>query len=115
MLRSIDHVRLCAVNLVESKKWYEKVLGTKPYIDVEGFVEFRIEGGCGLAIGEADEKSPFSTGGCIGYWNVDNLEGSIDHFKAHGAVVYRGPLEIEDGKRICQIKDPFGNVIGLVG
>ncbi|WP_435635237.1 hypothetical protein ACSC9U_03720 [Pseudomonas solani] len=29
------------------------------------------------------------------------------------APLYRGPLALEDGDRICQVRDPWGNCIGL--
>ncbi len=32
---------------------------------------------------------------------------------ALGAKLYRGPLDIEDNQVICQLMDPFGNLIGL--
>ena len=32
-----------------------------------------------------------------------------------GAVLYRGPRDREDGTYMCQVKDPYGNLIGFVG
>jgi hypothetical protein len=32
-----------------------------------------------------------------------------------GALLYRGPLDRRDGEFMCQMKDPFGNLFGLVG
>ncbi|TOL44982.1 glyoxalase/bleomycin resistance/dioxygenase family protein, partial [Vibrio parahaemolyticus] len=37
------------------------------------------------------------------------------HFQKLGARLYRGPMEIEDGLSMCQVEDPFGNLIGLRG
>ncbi len=34
---------------------------------------------------------------------------------AVGATLYRGPLDIEDGQRMFQVRDPWGNCIGLRG
>jgi hypothetical protein len=30
-----------------------------------------------------------------------------------GCVAHRGPLELPDGRRICQLRDPFGTIWGL--
>lgn len=32
-----------------------------------------------------------------------------------GAELYRGPLDMGDGQRMAQVRDPWGNLIGLRG
>lgn len=113
-LESIDHNRLFVNDFEKSKAWYAKVLMVQPSIDVEGYAEFRI-GESGISVSPADEKSPFSTGGQVSYWRVKNIHEAIRHFTTAGAAIYRGPLDIENYEAICQLRDPFGNVIGLVG
>ncbi|MDX8425330.1 VOC family protein, partial [Vibrio parahaemolyticus] len=39
----------------------------------------------------------------------------LSRFEAIGASLYRGPMEIENGLSMCQLEDPFGNLIGLRG
>ena len=51
-------------------------------------------------------------GGTVPYFAVDLLDVALERFGAREAEVYRGPLRIEDGRRICQVLDPFGNVRG---
>ena len=64
----------------------------------------------------ADDKSPVTTGGSVSYWHVNDLLDVVDLFVENGGVIYRGPIEIpENDEGICQIKDPFGNVIGIQG
>ncbi len=41
------------------------------------------------------------------------LETSLQHFQSLGAKLYRGPMAIENGLVMCQLEDPFGNLIGL--
>lgn len=110
----VDHVRLNVKDLARSKEWYSKALGVAPRIDTVHYVEFRM-GQSGLALAPADEKSPISTGGQIAYWRVHDLERAIERFTIHGARIYRGPLEIENEEAICQLIDPMGGVIGLIG
>jgi predicted enzyme related to lactoylglutathione lyase len=39
----------------------------------------------------------------------------LAHLIAIGGTLYRGPLDIQDDMRMCQVKDPWGNCIGLRG
>jgi hypothetical protein len=32
---------------------------------------------------------------------------------ARGAIAHRGPKTIFSGERLCQLRDPFGNLLGL--
>jgi ribosomal-protein-alanine N-acetyltransferase len=115
--RVLDHlefVYLFVKDIQKSKVWYEKALGTPPSVSAEFFVEFRV-GTNAICLHPADEKSPLTTGGAVGYWRVNSFQKALDHFVSNGAELYRGPLDIGDGTFICQVKDPFGNVIGLTG
>ncbi len=114
ILDHLEFVYLFVSDMIKSKLWYERVLGIPPSLDIENFVEFRI-GVSALCLHPADSKSPLTTGGSVGYWRVTHFKKSLDHFISLGAELYRGPLDIGDGTFICQVKDPFGNVIGLTG
>ena len=71
--------------------------------------------GVAIEVMPADEKVPAGAGGTVVYWWADDFEARKSHLESIGAVLYRGPLEIEDGLIMCQFKDPFGNLIGLRG
>ncbi|MBF4269698.1 glyoxalase/bleomycin resistance/dioxygenase family protein [Vibrio anguillarum] len=71
--------------------------------------------GFSLEIVQADEKVDSGKKGTVVYWAVANLVEALDHFETLGARLYRGPMEIENGLSMCQIEDPFGNLIGLRG
>lgn len=113
-LINIDHTRLMVKDIEQSKKWFAQVLGIKPWLDTPDYVEFRI-GPCGLSMSLSDPKSPYSTGGQVAYWRVRAVDKAIEFFSSHGAKVFRGPLDIENGEAICQMCDPFGSVIGFIG
>ena len=74
------------------------------YLDVDGVM---------LELVPADEKVSAGTSGSVVYWKVQDFDKALAHFQAVGATLYRGPGEIEDGKRMCQVSDPWGNCIGL--
>lgn len=106
-------VRLCVKSVKESRDWYRTFFGLEPVEDLENFASFRI-GGVVLDLVTGDEKNPYSFGGAIPYWQVDDLERALDHATSLGAKTYRGPLDVPElRRRIAQFQDPFGNVIGL--
>lgn len=49
----------------------------------------------------ADGKTPQGVGGTVPYCGVDLLIAAAKKFVDGGAAVYRGPLDIEGGRRIC--------------
>ena len=75
-------------------------------LDINGF---------SLEIVQADAKVSSGKSGTVLYWSVLDLEKEIERFQNLGASLYRGPMVIEDGLGMCQVEDPFGNLIGLKG
>ncbi|EHW0638031.1 glyoxalase/bleomycin resistance/dioxygenase family protein [Vibrio vulnificus] len=71
--------------------------------------------GFSLEVVQADEKVGAGKYGTVLYWSVTSLPVALAHFETLGATLYRGPMEIENGLSMCQVVDPFGNLIGLRG
>ena len=61
-----------------------------------------------------EEKNPHGASTVV-YLSVDDFEAARDRLLAAGCEPWRGPLEIEEGRTICQVRDPFGTVWGLDG
>lgn len=76
------------------------------YLDVDGVM---------LELVPADEKVSSGASGSVVYWTVPDFDQALAHFQSIGATLYRGPGEIENRKRMCQVRDPWGNCIGLRG
>ena len=51
----------------------------------------------------------------VAYWRVSSLAETRARLERAGATLYRGPLVIGNGEVICQMSDPFGNLLGLIG
>lgn len=51
----------------------------------------------------------------VPYWSVEDLDTERKHLLEAGCTHHRGPLDVEPGRRICQLIDPFGTVFGLDG
>ena len=77
--------------------------------------EYLAVGDVSLELVPADEKVSSGAAGSVVYWRVPNFEAALAHFESIGAKLYRGPMNIEDRNRMCQVRDPWGNCIGLRG
>jgi predicted enzyme related to lactoylglutathione lyase len=81
--------------------------------------EFNFEGlelnGIKIEVVNADEKVGVGTFGLAVDWEVESFDEAFKHLTDLGAVLYRGPMNIENGWRMCKLKDPFGNLLGLRG
>lgn len=64
---------------------------------------------------QADEKVGAGTFGLAVDWEVASFDQAFKHLTDLGATLYRGPMNIEAGFRMCKLKDPFGNLLGLRG
>jgi predicted enzyme related to lactoylglutathione lyase len=95
--------------------WYAKHLFNDVRVQQEsGF--FWFEAGT-IEVGfhpSNDEKNP-AGGGSVVYWRVENFDRSRDALLRAGCESWRGPLGLSPERRICQLRDPFGNIFGLEG
>jgi predicted enzyme related to lactoylglutathione lyase len=106
------HVPDCQAGL----DWYQAVFlnARRVRIESEDFELLELDG-VQLEIVPSDEKVSSGAAGTVVYWRVADLNAALEHFKGLGASLYRGPIEIENGLSMCQVRDPWGNCIGLRG
>jgi predicted enzyme related to lactoylglutathione lyase len=119
-LRGLATISLYATDHAGAKKWYTKLLGIAPYMDVPGYFEFRIgdyQHELGVIDGAyAPSKSPHPTG-AIAYWHVDDLKATFDNLISMGAKEYDPITTRGDGSRgfvTASVVDPFGNILGIM-
>jgi predicted enzyme related to lactoylglutathione lyase len=94
--------------------WYARVFPEGVLSEEAGFGRIMVRG-VAIEIVPADDKVPAGAAGSIIYWRVDELNGALARFLTAGAVLYRGPMAIGAGQAMCQVKDPWGNCVGLRG
>jgi len=96
--------------------WYSRAFvdAKAIYYPEFDFTALQIDGFL-LEIVQADEKVGSDKFGTVLYWQVANLTETLTWFESLGAKLYRGPMAIEDGLAMCQVEDPFGNLIGFRG
>lgn len=96
--------------------WYQRAFPSAERRRLEAFdFEYLKIGSTHLEIVPADEKVASGAAGTVVYWQVEDFDRALAHFNDLGAPLYRGPLAIEDGLWMCQVRDPWGNCIGLRG
>lgn len=96
--------------------WYQRAFpsATRSALVDDGFTFLQL-GDVRIELVPADEKVASGSAGSVVYWRVDDLHEAIRHFESLGAKVYRGPMPVEDGWGMCQVRDPWGNCVGLRG
>lgn len=115
MFRGVSEVMYFVADRWEAAVWYAQLFETEITVldNPEHF--FIAIGQQQIWFHQADAKVSSGTAGQVAYWLVDNFDIVLERAARLGAVLYRGPLDRLDGTYMCQVKDPFGNLIGLIG
>jgi catechol 2,3-dioxygenase-like lactoylglutathione lyase family enzyme len=93
----------------EAARFWGGVLGAPPPDDDPQLVP---AAGLQLFFHAADPaRNP--QGGTVAYLAVADFDGAREELLSAGCGPHRGPLALADGRRICQVRDPFGTVWGL--
>ena len=105
------------VNDVQSGlAWYSRAFAAATRRRVEGAAfEYLELGNLRIEIVPSDDKVASGLAGSVVYWSVPGFAAALRELLALGAVLYRGPMHIEHGQSMCQVRDPWGNCIGLRG
>ncbi len=115
MFAGISEVMYFVPDRQAAADWYSRLLDA-PISFLEDPEHYYIRvGSQEVWFHQADRKSPVGTGGQIAYWQVNDFTAVLARAQQLGATLYRGPLERSDGCWMCQVKDPFGNVLGMIG
>ncbi|MCC3311742.1 VOC family protein [Nocardia africana] len=117
MLRGMTTVSYYADDLAAAKRWYSELLGTTPYFEAPGYIEFRI-GDYRHELGIIDRRycpdSARETGGALLYWHVDDLDAAMNRLRELGAAEHQPVTERGPGFVTASVVDPFGNLLGIM-
>jgi predicted enzyme related to lactoylglutathione lyase len=111
---ALDHVVMFVPSVRAAAGWYSSALQL-PISGIDDQFATIDVGSAKLSFHAADGKVPAGRAGQVAYWRVASLADTMSRLEKAGATLYRGPLAIESGQGVCQLADPFGNLIGLVG
>jgi len=99
-------------DLAAATAWYTDRLGVPPALRADQMARFDL-GTSSLTLHRFDEFNTGGPAGCVAYWDVEDVDAVVAEWGRHGATAHRGPKTIMTGERLCQLLDPFGNLIGV--
>lgn len=100
-------------DLVKAKDWYTKVFAQEPYFDEPFYVGFNI-GGYELGLQPIEDNDNIIGNSVVTYWGVENIEKALENMLSMGAAKCDEALEVGGGVVVASVKDPWGNIIGLI-
>jgi predicted enzyme related to lactoylglutathione lyase len=110
---AVTNVFYFVSDLAAARDWYAEMLGIEPTEVQPQLVTFAL-GASWLTLHAEDE---LNTGGdmrgTVAYWGVDDVDAIVARCVERGATAHRGPKTIFTGERLCQLRDPFGNLFGV--
>jgi predicted enzyme related to lactoylglutathione lyase len=112
-LLGLRTAKYTAPDLAAAKAWYQTVLGFAPYFDEPFYVGFSVRG---FELGivpdpEAGDDRPESG---VAYWGVASADAAYDRLLALGATPFEAIQDVGGGIRIGAVRDPFGNILGVI-
>jgi len=97
----------------KAKEWYTKAFGSEPYFDQPFYVGFNI-GGYELGLQTEEKPTTDKSESVVTYWGVTEIQKVYDRLIGLGATEYEKPQNVGGEIITAAIKDPWGNIIGLI-
>ena len=97
-------------------RWWAAQLtpGGEVHPEAGGYCWFDLDG-VEVGFHPADEERNPVGGSPVVYWRVTDFDAQHRRLLESGCLPHRGPLDVEPGRRISQMIDPFGNIFGIDG
>ncbi len=99
-----------APDVAAARAWYQEVLGIAPYFDEPFYVGFNVGG---FELGLDPDAKP-AGGDAQAYWGVSDAKAAYARLCELGARADTAPHEVGGGIWVGSVKDPFGNVLGII-
>ncbi|MGL4631723.1 MAG: VOC family protein [Leadbetterella sp.] len=100
-------------DIIKAKEWYSRAFLTKPYFDEPFYVGFNI-GGFELGLQPDETPAIDKVESVVSYWGVTDIYDTHKRLLSCGATENEAPYNVGDDLMTATVKDPFGNVIGLI-
>jgi len=98
-----------APELEKSKAWFTALLGTEPYFDEPFYVGYSV---AGYELGLDPNADPDE--GAQSYWGVPDAAAAFAELLDLGSTVVLPVTDTGEGIRVARVRDPLGNVIGII-
>jgi predicted enzyme related to lactoylglutathione lyase len=110
MIQGLRTVIYPVSDLAKGKNWYSQVLGCDPYFDESFYVGYSVGG---FELGLIPDGVP-GANGALAYWGIPNASAELDRLSDLGAEVHEPIQDVGGGIKTASVKDPFGNVFGII-
>lgn len=100
-------------DLAAATAWYRGVLECEPYFNEDFYVGFDI-GGFELGLVPEPDLPVDRDAAGVAFWGVDDAQAAYARLVALGAHDYEPVQDVGGGVKIGAVRDPFGNVLGVV-
>jgi predicted enzyme related to lactoylglutathione lyase len=110
MILGLRTVVYPVTDLARGKAWYSQVLGRNPYFDEPFYVGFSVSG---FELGLIPDGVP-GPQGALAYWGVLDITAEVARLAQIGGVVHEAIKDVGEGIKVATIKDPFGNLFGVI-
>jgi len=111
MTSGIGTIIIPVTDLAAAKAVYGELLGVAPTTDQPYYVGFE---SAGQQVGLDPNGHRQGMTGPVMYWHVDDLAASLEALLKAGAQELQPAKDVGAGKLIAAVKDPDGNIIGLL-
>ena len=106
MIQGLRTVIYPVADLAEGKAWYGRMLERgEPF-----YVGFSV-GGFELGLIPDGDPSPL---GAHAFWGVNDAAAEVARLTSLGAEVHEPVKDVGGGIKVASVKDPFGNVFGII-
>ena len=100
-------------DIAKAKEWYAKAFQTSPNFDQPFYVGFTVAG-YELGLQPEEQQTILKSEGVVTFWGVENIESEYKRFIELGAIEHEPPKSVGGAIVVGTVKDPWGNIIGLV-
>jgi predicted enzyme related to lactoylglutathione lyase len=97
-------------DMAKAKAWYSDVFGCSPYFDEPFYAGFSVGG---FELGLVPDGMPSAEGPLV-YWGVPDAAGELKRLAQLNVVIHEPLKDVGGGVKVAAIKDPFGNLIGII-
>ena len=112
MIQGLRTVIYPTPDLAKGKAWYGRVLVHAPYFDEPFYVGFNVGG---FELGLIPDGVP-SSDGPLAYWGVGvgEIAAEVQRLTQLGGTVREPVKDVGGGIKVAAVRDPFGNLFGLI-
>lgn len=100
-------------NIQKATEWYSKAFETNPYFEEPFYVGFNIYG-YELGLQPEDNPNLSKSESVVSYWGVNDIQKTFDRLIDLGATANEKPENVGGEIMTATVKDPFGNIIGII-